>query len=620
MNRGMLVAGILVLLIVAFISGYVFWNSSQVEFSPNPRLGEVKIMFLGDSITEMTGASSYRYWTWKKLNDNGRLTNVNFVGSRRDSDPTYGGYDADNEGHAGCDTAQILIGYSGSYAYCHMYQGESIQNWAWSYNPDIVVIHLGINNYHHYANSNNIDVVRQVAIIQLGQIIDVIRAVNPNTVFFVAEVIPSKLAVSGNLLLSFTAIAQFNTDIINTIGAKGTSQSPVYIVDMFSGFNWDTMSDDGVHPNQLGAQLMADRLSYSLINYWNLFPVCNYNGQCDSGEDRSSCASDCPAVCTNFTYSSWGNCPASGIQVRSILTKSPSGCSGGSPITSQNCTYIPPCAESNWQYSDEICQSDNQKIRNWTQIGTCNQTNGVAHPLTENVSCIYQAPNCTYYYSNWSNCSSTRVQTREYTSSPSLCTGSPITSQECDYVQEPINGECGSTKNNCYRGDYIGQTDNSTNYLWKCSGLYGGANASCSIKIPLNIPQNNTANFTMNNSNNSYVVNSSINNSNNTSNFTMNNSNNSYVVNSSINSTIKNNSIVCKNGCLSIKTCYPVGSILGNRYCSDKNLKFRDQKDIGFSCNANYECKSKYCVSHLCKDQSWMQGVLNWFKGLFGIK
>jgi hypothetical protein len=47
-----------------------------------------------------------------------------------------------------------------------------------------------------------------------------------------------------------------------------------------------------------------------------------------------------PTTCSSFTYSAWGACQANGTQTRTVLSSSPSGCTGGSPITSQSCTYI----------------------------------------------------------------------------------------------------------------------------------------------------------------------------------------------------------------------------------------------------------------------------------------
>jgi hypothetical protein len=48
-------------------------------------------------------------------------------------------------------------------------------------------------------------------------------------------------------------------------------------------------------------------------------------------------------TCTAFTYSPYGACLPDNTQVRTVLTSSPTGCSGGSPVTTQACTYAPPC-------------------------------------------------------------------------------------------------------------------------------------------------------------------------------------------------------------------------------------------------------------------------------------
>jgi hypothetical protein len=48
--------------------------------------------------------------------------------------------------------------------------------------------------------------------------------------------------------------------------------------------------------------------------------------------------------CSSFTYSAWAPavCPASGQQSRSVASSLPAGCTGGSPVLSQSCTYVPP--------------------------------------------------------------------------------------------------------------------------------------------------------------------------------------------------------------------------------------------------------------------------------------
>lgn len=49
----------------------------------------------------------------------------------------------------------------------------------------------------------------------------------------------------------------------------------------------------------------------------------------------------------------------------------------------------------------------------------------------------------------------------------------------------PINGACGATIDRCSKGDFKTETDSATHYLWTCKGIAGGADASCSVAIPV---------------------------------------------------------------------------------------------------------------------------------------
>ncbi len=48
----------------------------------------------------------------------------------------------------------------------------------------------------------------------------------------------------------------------------------------------------------------------------------------------------------------------------------------------------------------------------------------------------------------------------------------------------PVNGQCGATQNSCTAGTLNDIADNSTHYLWQCTGLNGGTTASCSLAKP----------------------------------------------------------------------------------------------------------------------------------------
>jgi hypothetical protein len=47
-----------------------------------------------------------------------------------------------------------------------------------------------------------------------------------------------------------------------------------------------------------------------------------------------------PTTCTSFTYSAFGACQTNNTQTRTVTSSSPAGCTGGTPVLSQACTYI----------------------------------------------------------------------------------------------------------------------------------------------------------------------------------------------------------------------------------------------------------------------------------------
>ena len=74
---------------------------------------------------------------------------------------------------------------------------------------------------------------------------------------------------------------------------------------------------------------------------------CNNHGVCAAG-DTCSCDAgwalpDCSKeICTSWTYNAWtpATCPSSGAQTRTIATRTPTGCTGGTPeALSRTCTH-----------------------------------------------------------------------------------------------------------------------------------------------------------------------------------------------------------------------------------------------------------------------------------------
>jgi len=144
-----------------------------------------------------------------------------------------------------------------------------------------------------------------------------------------------------------------------------------------------------------------------------------------------------PITCNSFIYSNWSSCSEGGQQTRSIISSSPSGCSGGNPVSTQSCTYVSPVCTS-WTYSDwSSCQSGDTKIRTIISSSPNGCTGG--NPILTQ-SCTYIAPTCTsWIYSDWGTCSDNGQQTRSIiSSSPSGCSnGNPILTQSCTYIYTP---------------------------------------------------------------------------------------------------------------------------------------------------------------------------------------
>jgi len=160
------------------------------------------------------------------------------------------------------------------------------------------------------------------------------------------------------------------------------------------------------------------------------------SGACSSACSGGACKSrtvtveDAKPPTCSYTYSTWGAC-VNGVQNRNITSRSPDGCSGGSPVLNQNCT---PEATDNTKIAGR-CGSGINKCETGTLVDLADET--------------------AYY--KW-KCGIT----------------------VCTYTKQKINGYCGSANNSCTGGTLRDDADTSANYVWTCLGVNGGNNASCS--------------------------------------------------------------------------------------------------------------------------------------------
>ena len=242
-------------------SGIKIWLSiiivsTIVVASTTLKSQSIKILPIGNSITQLNNQhNSYRYELWKKLVDDG--LDFDYVGSMTDHYncgtpifPDYNGkmFDKDHEGHWGWKTDEIING--GSASNCR--GTGNISSWLNNYTPDIALIHLGTNDMMLDWN-DGLGVAETIN--ELKSLITILRADNPNVIILLAKLIPADPSV-----FSWAArIEVLNAEIPSIAIDMETEDSPIVIVDQFSGFSAIDDTFDGAHPNATGEEKMAQK-------------------------------------------------------------------------------------------------------------------------------------------------------------------------------------------------------------------------------------------------------------------------------------------------------------------------------------------------------------------------
>lgn len=121
---------------------------------------------------------------------------------------------------------------------------------------------------------------------------------------------------------------------------------------------------------------------------------CNGDNACECNTSTNHCSGTSCVVntCTSFTYTAWSSCnPCTNTQTRTVLTSSPAGCTGGSPVTTQTVANACPSTSINYYGVNyplaSICGkcwfAENLRNTN-VDIGTivsyCNPTTGCGSP------------------------------------------------------------------------------------------------------------------------------------------------------------------------------------------------------------------------------------------------
>lgn len=168
-----------------------------------------------------------------------------FVGSENSGNGSS--FDSDHEGHSALRAGRLLGG---------------LPVWLQGYTPDIVLLHAGTND----ALDGN---TTESTVNDLMQIIDVLRADNPNVVILLAKLIPIADPEANEIINSL------NAEIDGIAAEKNTLQSPVIVVDQNTYFITKYDTYDGVHPNRSGEVVMADRWFAAIMQAVNSHPCLN---------------------------------------------------------------------------------------------------------------------------------------------------------------------------------------------------------------------------------------------------------------------------------------------------------------------------------------------------------
>ncbi len=203
----------------------------------------VKIMPLGDLITGSPGC--WRALLWNNLQNTGH-TNINFVGTLNNSSSCGIPFDGDNEGHGG-------------YLATNIANQNLLPGWLSATNPDIVMMHLGTNDVW-----NNLSPTTILA--AYSTLVNQMRANNSHMKILVAQITP--MNPSGCSACAQRVI-NLNAAIPAWANSKSTAQSPITVVDQWTGYNDSTDTIDGVHPNSSGNAKIAAKWYSPLVTQIN---------------------------------------------------------------------------------------------------------------------------------------------------------------------------------------------------------------------------------------------------------------------------------------------------------------------------------------------------------------
>jgi lysophospholipase L1-like esterase len=160
-------------------------------------------------------------------------------------------YDGENEGHVRFQLllcATIGSQLQGGFLAVNIANQNQLPGWLSSTKPDIVMMHLGTNDVWSNRSPQEITTA-------FSKLVDQMRASKPTMKILAAKIIPMN---PSNCAECGPRVVALNNVIQTWAASKTTTNSPITVVDAWTGFNTNTMTGDGVHPNDTGNKQLAD--------------------------------------------------------------------------------------------------------------------------------------------------------------------------------------------------------------------------------------------------------------------------------------------------------------------------------------------------------------------------
>ena len=224
--------------------------------TPSCLADPVRIMMLGDSITGSPGC--WRSILWQKLHDPDKTDlksdlEIEFVGT---VSPQGCGNDFDttlwHEGHGGALATYVA-------------DNNELVDWLAKSNPDIVLMHFGTNDI--WSNKPTRDILDAFT-----KLVGQMRDNNDKMIILVAQIIPVAPDFCKETDLGCyqpQGTINLNNEIPAWAQGLSTDDSPIIVVDQWTGFDTDTDTYDGVHPWKEGNEKIAENWYGPLVDVLN---------------------------------------------------------------------------------------------------------------------------------------------------------------------------------------------------------------------------------------------------------------------------------------------------------------------------------------------------------------